>query len=81
MLKRTFNDLRTLILETLSQGQMTVNELSTKSGINWKTVDNHLIFLVGKGYVRTVFASRYVKIYEITEEGRALLGKEEVLTT
>ena len=67
--KRTFSDLRRLILEELMQGKKTVNQLSTESGINWKTVDNHLTYLVGKGFVRIVFSSSYVKIFELTEAG------------
>jgi len=73
--KRTFSDLRRLILEELMQGKKTVNQLSTKSGINWKTVDNHLIWLTGKGFVQIVFSSPYVKIFEITEKGKEELAK------
>jgi predicted transcriptional regulator len=53
----------------LSAGRKTVNQIATDSGINWRTVDNHIVYLIGKGLVRTVFSSPYVKIFEITEEG------------
>jgi predicted transcriptional regulator len=65
--------LRACILTNLKTGQKTVNQISTETGINWKTVDNHLIYLIGKGFVREVFSSPYVKIYEITERGKQQL--------
>ena len=68
--KRRFGELRHLILQNLSSGQKTVNQISTETGINWKTVDNHLIHLVGKGFAREVFHSQYVKIFEITDQGK-----------
>ena len=67
--KRKFTDLRDLILQSLSNGQRTVNQISAEAGINWKTVDNHLIYLVGKGMAHVVFSSPYVKIFELTEMG------------
>jgi len=73
--KRKFSDLRRLILETLIDGKKTVNQLSQDTGINWKTVDNHLIWLTGKGFVQIVFSSPYVKIFEITEKGKEELQK------
>ncbi|MBI4449057.1 ArsR family transcriptional regulator [Candidatus Woesearchaeota archaeon] len=66
--KRTFADLRKSILECLRDGRKTVNDISTKTGINWKTVDNHLIYLCGKGLVHKVFDSPYVKIFELARE-------------
>ncbi len=71
--KRRFSDLRDLILKNLDTGKKTVNQLSSDSGINWKTVDNHLIYLVGKGMVEVVFSSPYVKIFELTEQGMEYL--------
>lgn len=68
--KRTFSDLRDIILMTLSPGKKTVNQIANESGINWRTVDNHMVYLVGKGLAKTVFSSPYVKIFEITEEGK-----------
>jgi predicted transcriptional regulator len=67
--KRKYDELRSIILENLSKGQKTVNQVATETGINWRTVDNHIIYLAGKGYLREVFVSRYVKIYEITDRG------------
>ena len=68
--KRTFAEIRSTILLALSSGQKTVNKLSTQTGLTWKTVDNHLIYLIGRGYVKEVFASPYVKIYELSERGQ-----------
>ena len=68
--KRTFSDIRDLILASLYDGKKTVNQLSAETNINWKTVDNHLIYLVGKGMAQVVFSSPYVKIFELTETGK-----------
>ena len=69
--KRTFKELRKGILLCLSKGQMTVNEIARFAAINWKTVDNHLIHLAGRGLVKEVFNSAYVRIYELTEDGKS----------
>ena len=71
--KRTFKDLRKEILLCLSKGQMTVNEIAVCAKINWKTVSNHLIHLTGRGLVREVLNSAYVRIYELSEEGKNFL--------
>ncbi|MEK6948643.1 MAG: ArsR family transcriptional regulator [Nanoarchaeota archaeon] len=71
--KRTFKEIRKEILLCLSKGQMTVNEIAVCAKINWKTVDNHLIHLSGRGLVREVFNSAYVRIYELAEEGKDFL--------
>ena len=76
--KRRFGDLRLLILKALEPGQKTVNQLSKESGINWRTVDNHIVHLIGRGYVAPVFTSPYVKIYQITDAGRAALAQGDV---
>lgn len=68
--KRTFSDIRELILASLYDEKKTVNQLSSETNINWKTVDNHLIYLVGKGMAQVVFSSPYVKIFELTETGK-----------
>lgn len=71
--KKTFAEIRLLILNSLADGQKTVNRISCKTGINWRTVDNHLVYLIGRGYVKEVFASPYVKIYELSERGTAVI--------
>lgn len=71
--KKTFVEIRKTMLECLKTGQKTVNKLSSETGINWKTVDNHLIYLIGRGFAKEVFVSPYVKIYEITERGKEAL--------
>lgn len=74
--KRKYGPLRRLVLDSLAGGQKTVNQVSKETGINWRTVDNHIIYLTGRGYLKEVFVSSYVKIYAITERGRdALRGK------
>lgn len=72
--KRQFSELRNLILENLSTGQKTLNQIASETGINWKTVDNHMTFLIGKGFAKEIFSSRYVRIVEMTEKGNEHLG-------
>jgi len=76
-IKRRFSDIRDLILKNLYTGRKTVNQISSETEINWKTVDNHLIYLVGKAMAEVVFSSPYVKIFEITETGREYIEKLE----
>jgi predicted ArsR family transcriptional regulator len=73
--KRRFGELRFLVLQGLLTGQKTVNQLSNDVHINWRTVDKHLIYLIGRGFVSPVFQSPYVKIFQITEHGKQVLEK------
>lgn len=78
--KRTFHELRYLILTLLLQGQQTTNQISVKTGINWRTVESHLTFLIGKGFVSEVFKSEYVRIFKLTQDGerQALLNEATI---
>lgn len=67
--KRTFRELRYIIQLALLPGQQTTNQISIRTGINWRTVESHLTFLVGKGLVSEVFKSEYVRIFKLTEAG------------
>lgn len=69
MEKRTFEEIRHLLLLELSKGKKTLNQLAKESGINWKTTDNHITYLIGKGLAEEIFSSPYVRIFEITEKG------------
>jgi len=73
--RRTFDELRLAILASLGNQQMTINQLSTYSGINWKTVENHLTYLLGKGFVKEVFRSDYIRIFEMTKQGKDHLAR------
>ena len=68
--KRTFGELRHLILANLLTGQQTTNQISIKTGINWRTVELHLTFLIGKRLVSEVLKSQYVRIFELTASGK-----------
>lgn len=68
--KRTFIEIRKLILLNLAGGKLTINQLANKTGINWKTVEKHLTYLIGKKYVDEIFSSEYVRIFELTELGK-----------
>ncbi len=68
--KRTFEELRDLILSTLYKDKKTINQVSIESGINWRTVEKHLTFLIGKKLVTEIFSSEYVRIFELTSIGK-----------
>ena len=67
--RRTFSEIRNIILVALAGRQQTTNQISLKSGVNWKTVESHLTHLIGKGLVREVLKSEYVRIFKLTEQG------------
>ncbi|MFH1316131.1 MAG: winged helix-turn-helix domain-containing protein [Candidatus Woesearchaeota archaeon] len=71
--KRSFSYLRHLILIALLDGTQSINQVSNNSGINWKTVENHMPYLVGKGFVNTLHRSNYLTLCELTEKGRKYL--------
>ncbi|MFH1182248.1 MAG: ArsR family transcriptional regulator [Candidatus Woesearchaeota archaeon] len=68
--RRTFSTLRSVIMLALSKGAKTINQISTETGINWRTVELHLTYLVGKGLAKEIFNSSYVRIFTLTEEGK-----------
>ncbi|GEM_PF-928421 len=74
--KRTFYAIRLAILNALSSGQQTINQIAVKAGINWRTVELHLTYFSGKGFVREIFSSQYVRIFIITDKGAEALKKE-----
>lgn len=69
-MKRTFCVIRENILLCLTKGRMTINQVANCSGINWKTVEKHLTFLIGRKMVEEVFSSEYVRIFELTGRGK-----------
>ena len=73
--KRTFIDIRNSILMSLASGQKSINQISSETEINWKTVERHLIYLIGKGWVREAFSSVYVRIFELTAFGKDYLRR------
>ena len=73
--KRTFINIRNSILLSLASGQKTINQISSETKVNWKTVERHLVYLTGRGWVREVFSSTYVRIFELTAFGKDYLRK------
>ncbi len=68
--KRKFKEIRKIILKDFEKGERTVNEIAQSTGLTWRTVDNHLVYLIGKGLVEPVFVSEYVRIYRLKEAGK-----------
>ena len=73
--KRTFIEIRNSILLSLASGQKTINQISSDIHVNWKTVERHLIYLVGRGWAREAFSSAYVRVFELTAFGKDYLRK------
>ncbi|MDP3764874.1 MAG: ArsR family transcriptional regulator [Nanoarchaeota archaeon] len=73
--KRRFIEIRNSILLSLASGQKTINQISNNTQINWKTVERHLVYLIGKGWVREAFSSAYVRIFELTAFGKDYIRK------
>ena len=71
--KRTFKQIRNRIILSLGKGRMTINQIAGNSSINWKTVEKHLTFLIGKKQVEEIFSSEYVRIFELTSHGKQLV--------
>lgn len=61
--KKTFREIREIILKDLSKGERTVNQIADSTGLTWRSVNNHLIYLCGLQKAEPVFISQYVKIY------------------
>lgn len=73
--KRTFDKIRDSILLSLASGQKTINQISSETEINWKTVERHLVYLIGKGWAREVFSSAYLRVFELTAFGKDYVRK------
>ena len=73
LIKRTFIEIRNSILLSLASRQKSINQISSETQINWKTVERHLVYLMGKGWAREVFSSAYVRIFELTAFGKGYL--------
>ncbi len=78
--KRTFVEIRDIIFVTLDEGRKTINQISNESGVNWRTVEKHLTYLIGKRYVSEVFSSEYVRIFELTALGLEYLSEIKART-
>ena len=60
---------------SLASGQKTINQISNETGINWRTAESHLTYLLGKSLVREAFSSSYVRIFELTAFGKDYLRR------
>lgn len=72
-MKRAYPEIRKSILKAIEGSQKTINEVARTSKVNWKTVQRHLTFFKGTGLIIETFSSPYVRIFEITEEGKKIL--------
>lgn len=74
--KRTNRELQTLILKSLKLEQLTINEISDKTGIYWPNTRHQLILLKGEDYVKEVFRHRRFRLFAITDLGLKLIGNK-----
>ena len=68
--KRTFIEIRNKILISLSLGKKTINQMALETGINWKTVEKHLTYLLGKKMIDEVYNSEYLRIFDLGDKGK-----------
>lgn len=73
MVKRCFKEIREEILNSLLGKKNTINRISKITNINWRTVENHLTYLVGRGLIEEVLSTDYVRVFDITEQGRKFM--------
>jgi len=73
--KRTFHEIRELLLLSLAIGKKAINQLASAAGVNWRTTENHLTYLLGRGMVVEVFTSDYVRIFELSEKGKEYIAQ------
>lgn len=78
--RRTFEQIRILILHTLVDKRKTINQIAKDIDVNWRTVEAHLDYLAGQLLIKEVFASEYVRIFEISPKGRQVLSDLTWLT-
>lgn len=74
--KRRFRELQALILKSLKNRPLTLNEIASESGINWNSTARQIILLKGKDCVKEIFSHRRLRIFEITEKGKKQLAKK-----
>ena len=77
MEKRSFAYIRKVILNSLLSDNTTINSISKSSNINWKTCENHLTYLCGRGLVSEVFSSDYVRMFQLTKKGKFYLEQSK----
>ena len=71
--KRRFKELQFLILKSLKNNPLTINEISERSGVNWNSTSHQLILLKGHEYVKEIFRHKRLRLFEITDEGERVL--------
>ncbi|MBR9699880.1 hypothetical protein GOV09_05470 [Candidatus Woesearchaeota archaeon] len=71
--KRTFKQLQKLILRSLKARPLTINEISSKSRVNWNSTAKQLILLKGHELVKEIISHRRLRVFELTKKGRKLL--------
>ena len=76
--KRSFEDIRNNIVYSLDSGSKTVNEIAKATGINWRTVDNHLTHLMGRELVEKVLDTAYAKIFALSEDGKGIICRNKI---
>ncbi|MBD3163852.1 hypothetical protein GF323_01520 [Candidatus Woesearchaeota archaeon] len=74
--KRKFGELQKLILKSLRKGPLTINEISSKSGINWNSTNHQLVLLKGNDYAKEIFRHKRLRLFRITERGKKVISKK-----
>lgn len=73
--KRTNKELQESILATLKTGNLTINEIASKTNIYWPNVRHQLILLKGMDMVQEVFRHNRFRLFAITKDGIKAIKK------
>lgn len=80
--RKTYLIIRLFILQSLLQKEKSVNNIAYDTGINWRTADKHLDYLLEQGFVSKFYFAEQLKIYAITDLGKQVISQpvlQEVL--
>ena len=75
--KRRFVVLQEILLSSLKNSPLTINELAYKSNINWNTTSNQLVLLKGHDLVDEIFTHKRLRIFKISDKGLDYLNSKE----
>ena len=64
-----------LILKSFGNNVLSIREISTKTGIDWYTVERQLTVMKGRELVEEVFTHRMLRLFRITELGKKVMKK------
>ena len=77
--RRTHKELRKKILTSVVKSpiDLSIKQISDKTGIDWYTVERQLTFMKGLELVSETFRHRLLRLFKVTELGKQILNKNK----